>query len=68
MDNIKKIVTQFPLANLWTNNENIYAERKKHLIADNIQEILKKFHFEFVIADIGKKLKWLASTNLLVIG
>ena len=60
MDNNKKIVTQFPLTNLWTDNEDIYAEREKHLTADNIQETLKNYPVEFVVADVGQKLKWIS--------
>jgi hypothetical protein len=60
MDNNKKIVTQLPLTNLWSDNEVIYAVREKYLTLDNIQEMLIKHPIEFVIADIGQKLEWIS--------
>ncbi|WP_113652195.1 hypothetical protein [Pedobacter namyangjuensis] len=60
MDNTKKIVTQFPLIQLWTDNESVFAKREKYLTVDNVQETLKKYPVEFVIADVGKKLEWIS--------
>jgi hypothetical protein len=60
MDNNKKIVTQFPMTNLWTDNRNLFAKREKYLTANDIQEILKKFPVEFVVANIGENLKWIS--------
>lgn len=60
MYNNKKIVTQIPLTNLWTDNEDIYAERKNYLSVEKIQEILKKYPVEFVVADVGQKLEWIS--------
>lgn len=60
MNNEKNIVTQIPMANLSTDNENIFAKREKYLTVDHIQEILKKDAVEFVVANIGEKLKWIS--------
>lgn len=59
MDNSKKIVTQYPLTNLWKDNENVSAKRKKYLTAEDIKEALKKYPVEFVVADVGEKLQWI---------
>jgi hypothetical protein len=60
MDNNKKIVTQLPLTNLWTDKKNIFAKREKYLTASDIQETLKKYPVEFVVAIIGEKLNWIS--------
>jgi hypothetical protein len=60
MDNDKKIVTQMPMTNLWTVNENVLAKRERYLTADDIQKTLKKYPVEFVVANIGEKLKWIS--------
>jgi hypothetical protein len=60
MDNDKKIVTQIPMTNLWKDNENIFAKREKYLTAEDIQEKLKKYPVEFVVANVGEKLKWIS--------
>ncbi len=60
MDNDKKIVTQIPMTNLWTDNENVFVKRERYLTADDIQKTLKKYPVEFVVANLGEKLKWIS--------
>ncbi|MDX2048586.1 MAG: hypothetical protein SFU87_17500 [Chitinophagaceae bacterium] len=60
MKNEGKIVTQIPLTNLWTDKEDIYAQRKRYLTDENIHALLKKTPIEFVIADLGMKLEWIS--------
>ena len=60
MENEKKIVTQIPLTSIWTDAENVIAKREKYLTASDIQEFLKKYSVEFVVADVGQKLKWIS--------
>lgn len=60
MKNDKKIVTQIPMTNLWTDTENIFAKREKYLTSDDIQQTLKKYLVEFVVANVGEKLKWIS--------
>lgn len=60
MDNDKKIVTQIPITNLWTDKENIFVKREKYLTADDIQMTIKKYPIEFVVANIGEKLNWIS--------
>ena len=61
MENNRKIVTQMPMTFIWTDSENIIAKREKYLTADDIQEVLKNYPVEFVIANIGEKLKWISA-------
>lgn len=61
MDNKNKIVTQLPLTSLWTDDRHISAKRLGHLTLDQIRETLKKYPVEFVVADVGHKLKWISS-------
>jgi len=60
MNNTEKIVTKIPLDNLWNDNEEIYASREKYLTEEGIKEIFKKSPVEFVIANVGDKLKWIS--------
>ena len=59
MDYSIKIVNEIPIKNLWNDSEEIYATRTKILNQLEIQEILKKYPVEFVVANIGEKLKWI---------
>lgn len=63
MTNDKKIVTQLPLINLWTDNEDISAQRGIYLTNESIREILRKYTVKFVIANVGDKLKWLSCSE-----
>lgn len=60
MDNNKKIVTQIPMTNLWTDLETVFAKRERYITADDIQETLRNYPVEFVVATIGEKLKWIS--------
>jgi hypothetical protein len=60
VDNNKKIVTQLPLINLWKDKENIFAHREKYLSADDVKEAIKMYPVEFVVANVGEKLKWIS--------
>ena len=60
MDIDKKIVIQLPLTKLWTDKEYLFVKRDKYLSEENIRETLKKHPVEFVIADVGHKLKWIS--------
>ncbi len=63
MDYSSKIVTEIPIKNLWNDSEEIYAKKTKTLNQKEIQEILKKYPVEFVVANIGEKLKWIEVYN-----
>lgn len=55
-----KIVAQIPLTHLWKDQEDLCVKRERNLTQNDIREILKQYPIEFVIADIGSKLKWIS--------
>lgn len=57
----KRIVTQLPLTTLWTDKEDLNVVREKYLDKEAIREMLKQTLVEFVIADVGSKLKWITT-------
>ncbi len=54
-----KIVTTIPLENIWTDQNEIQANRTSYLTSDEIKSLLKKSFVQFIVADIGHKLKWI---------
>lgn len=58
MNNSDRVVTEIPLKYLWDMSNNIEAVRKQYLNKGNIKTILRTAEVDFVIADIGDKLKW----------
>lgn len=60
MQNTERIVTQTPLTNLWTDKEDVGAVRGRYLTRKDVKDIVKQYPVEFVIADVGLKLKWIA--------
>src|SRR5688572_6405080 len=57
--NYEKIVNQTPLTNLWTDQEDLIVERERYLTKSAVIEILQKYPVEFVVADVGLRLKWI---------
>jgi hypothetical protein len=53
-----KIVTSLPLESIWTEQNKIQAKRTSHLTSDSIKQLLNKTTVQFIVADIGHKLKW----------
>jgi hypothetical protein len=53
-----KIVTTFPLENLWNEHEEILATREQSLNKEKIKQMISLQPVEFVVAEIGEKLKW----------
>ncbi len=60
MFNTNQVVTQLPLQIIWTDNENLNVTRERYLNKQSIKKLLNKTPVEFVVADIGSKLKWIA--------
>jgi kynurenine formamidase len=54
-----KIVSTIPLQNLWTQENQIEAQRISYLTKDKLKELLKKGRVKFVVADVGQNLKWI---------
>jgi hypothetical protein len=59
VDYAKKIVTQLPLAGLWTKQGPVPAERVGVLDESDIIILLHSGKVEFVVADVGKQLEWI---------
>jgi hypothetical protein len=55
----KRIVTQLPLTTLWTDEDDLNVVREKYLDKEALRELLKHTLVEFVVADVGSKLKWI---------
>ena len=58
MEFATKIVTFIPLDSLWTENEEIDANRKAYLNQNEISQLLKNGPVRIAIANIGDKLLW----------
>ena len=54
----KKIVSQTPLKQLWTDTEILSASRKSYLSRSTLKELIGRQPVRFVIASIGSKLTW----------
>lgn len=60
----KRIVTEFPIEELWTDAEVMEAFREQHLGVEEISSLLgNEKKPRFVIADPGKKLEWVADAD-----
>jgi hypothetical protein len=58
MSDNDKIITNFPVNELFKNNNKLTCI-KRQLNKDKIIEIIRIQPIEFIIADIGLKLKWI---------
>ena len=55
-----KTVNELPLTKLWNEDGIIQIKRERNLKKNELTEMLKKYPVEFVIANIGEKLKWIS--------
>ncbi len=62
-----KIVLTYPVKELWTDEKILSVSRGKHLNSDDIHDLLKRQKIQFVIADVGLKLQWLALDSCYVL-
>ena len=58
-----KILTEIPVKQLWNDNEIIYASRERYLTVEDIKDMLMNYPVEFVVANVGSKLKWIPYTK-----
>lgn len=63
MNFCNKIVNEIPLKQIWNYEGFIDLKRIKYINLIEIKELLNQYPVEFVIADIGKKLKWISIEN-----
>jgi hypothetical protein len=52
-----RVVTELPLSRLWDAEGDIEAIRERWLTRDSLQQILRKYPVEFIIADVGQPLR-----------
>ena len=60
MDSDLRIVTKLPLEHLWQGNALEMGTRLRALTAADITATLRKGQVQFVVADVGHKLRWIA--------
>jgi hypothetical protein len=61
-----RTVTRLPLEQLWRGSASEMGTRRCALTADEIAELLREGPVEFVVADVGHKLRWIALTDCYV--
>jgi hypothetical protein len=54
-----KIVTSIPIEVIWNENDEIPLSREKYLTRHDIKTLLKTSNPQFVVANVGSKLKWI---------
>ncbi|PWT72926.1 MAG: hypothetical protein C5B59_14665 [Bacteroidetes bacterium] len=54
------IVTSIPLENIWTEKGQLSATRTSYLQSEDIKNLLRSETIQFVVADVGHLLKWVA--------
>ncbi|MCF1716703.1 hypothetical protein L0U88_18825 [Flavihumibacter sp. RY-1] len=58
-----RIVTEIPINSLWTNQEELSATRIRYLNKESIKQLFTQRKITFVLADVGRKLEWIAPEN-----
>ncbi len=58
-----KVVANIPLETIWTAEGELFAERISYLTSKEIVQLLRKSTVQFVIADVGHKLKWIGKNQ-----
>src|SRR6266404_8827242 len=62
MDAVFRVVTRLPLEQLWRGGSTI-GSRRHGLNADEISQLLREGSVEFVVADPGRELRWIAAID-----
>ena len=66
MDPALRIVTQLPLPELWTERGVVIAVRERTLGRADVKALLQSVPVQFVVADVGKPLRWIPSEERFV--
>ena len=64
MDAAGRIVIGLPLTELWTDKGLLHAQRAERVGEAEIVQMLQDGS-SFVVADVGKPLRWIPSTEVL---
>lgn len=59
MHHTLRIVTDMPLAELWSEHGPLHAERVRLLTKEELIALLQVAPVEWVIADVGHQLRWI---------
>jgi len=59
----QRIVTKLPLTELWDEKGALHAERVRHLDQRLIRELMQAGMVQFIVADCGTKLNWVAMSD-----
>lgn len=59
MDSSLRIVTGIPVSVLWNDTGELPTVRDGYLTRSSLQHLLKAGPVEFVVADVGKPLRWI---------
>jgi hypothetical protein len=60
MDSKLRLVTRIPLEELWRADGAYVGRRVRTLDSADVAELLRRGEVEFVVADVGKPLQWIA--------
>ena len=63
MNYSNKIVTSIPLENIWVPEHQIEAQRVSYLTRDKLKHLLQSSPVNFIIANVGEKLKWIEESQ-----
>ena len=66
MDPALRVVTHLPLPELWTERGLIAAARERTLGRAEVKSLLKAGPVQFVVADVGKPLRWIPDEDRFV--
>src|SRR5215203_4926531 len=58
-----RIVTEIPLENIWNSQKEMNIQRSSFLTKERIKEMLRNGPVDFILADVGNKLEWIATSN-----
>jgi hypothetical protein len=58
-----KIVTQIPAQELWAGQRLVSTIRLRNLTIDDITSLLRAGEVRFVVADVGKELRWVPNNE-----
>lgn len=60
---MQRVVTRLPLAELWDDAGPVAAAPARDLTADGIHELLRAGPVRFVVADVGRPLRWVPAAE-----
>ncbi len=63
MQPAQRIVTQLPLRELWNDEGLLHSEREREVSAEEIRAMFRNGPLQFVVANVGEKLIWIALEN-----